>query len=275
MNEAEDTQTCCFVASTRDHPVRLFDSITGQVRTSYKTKDAQDETKSPLTCKFNLDGQKIYCGFENSIQIFDTGRPGTDCELVKLTPNRKSNDGIKGLIADISFNPDFSGLFAAGSYSGQIGLFDDRTNHLLLELLEPTISGVTQCRFSEDGSMLFSASRACNGIRVWDIRNTTEILHTFPRISKTNQRMTFSIFEDKLYTGHQDGMVTIYNTKLFSELIEFQTDSNECVGSVSVNMKDVSQIVTCSGERSYNIGNESDDEIETDRRQYNVSIWKI
>jgi WD40 repeat protein len=274
MNNAESTQTCCFVASTRDHPVRLFDSITGQVRTSYKTKDAADETKAPLTCKFSLDGQKIYCGFENSIQIFDTGRPGTDCELVKLTPNRKSSDGIKGLIADISFNPDFSGIFAVGSYSGQIGLLDERTNDLLLEIIEPSRSGVTQCRFSKDGSMLFSASRACDGIRVWDIRNTTEILHTLPRISKTNQRINFSILDDFLYTGNQDGKVTIYNTKLFSEIIEFQTD-NECVGGVSANTKDTSQIATCSGERSYYIGIDSDDEIEKDRKQFNVCIWKI
>lgn len=85
----------CFIASIKDHPLQLFDSDTGKLRYTYQTKDNADEVCAPLTSKFNLDGSRIYCGFEGSLQIFDTG--GELCDVVKLTPNRRSKEGLKGI----------------------------------------------------------------------------------------------------------------------------------------------------------------------------------
>ena len=48
-----------------------------------------------------------------------------------------------GIISSLAFNPDRSGLMAAGSYSGQAGLFDDRTSELL-SVLQGQRGGITQ-----------------------------------------------------------------------------------------------------------------------------------
>ena len=44
---------------------------------------------------FGLD--RIYCGFEDAIEVFDVHRPGND-EGVRLhtTPSKKAKDGLKG-----------------------------------------------------------------------------------------------------------------------------------------------------------------------------------
>ena len=43
----------------------------------------------------------------------------------------------------MTFNPDGSGLLAAGSYSGTAGLYDSRTNELLY-VLQGQKGGLTQ-----------------------------------------------------------------------------------------------------------------------------------
>jgi telomerase Cajal body protein 1 len=266
---SQDTGTCCFLISTKDHPVRLIDSCTGKLRATYSTKDAADETKAPLCARFSLDGLKVYCGFENSIQIFDTGMPGTDCDLVKLTPTRKSRDGIKGLITDVSFNPDQSGMYAVSSYSGQIGILDERSNGILLALNDPNRAGVTQCRFGYDGNMLYSTARAAEGIHCWDIRNTAEILHTFPRVSRTNQRMRFALSYSQLVTGDQDGRISVYDLASTQLVSQFGGDGM-CVGEVSFNPADCSEIAACEGERVFDCFDEM-----VKRRENKMCIWKL
>ena len=51
-----------------------------------------------------------------------------------------------GIVSCIAFNPDRSGLIAAGSYSGQAGLYDAST-HELLFLLQGQKGGLTQVTF--------------------------------------------------------------------------------------------------------------------------------
>lgn len=57
------------------------------------------------------------------------------------------NSLCKGIISCLAFNPDFSGLYAAGSYSQSIGLYDESNNEMLYLLRgtpsEP-IGSVTQ-----------------------------------------------------------------------------------------------------------------------------------
>ena len=40
----------------------------------------QDEITSPHCVAFNLDGSKIFCGFNKMVRVFDTCRPGRQCE---------------------------------------------------------------------------------------------------------------------------------------------------------------------------------------------------
>ena len=39
--------------------------------------------------------QRLYCGFEDAIEVFDVNYPGEGTRLA-TTPSRKSRDGLKG-----------------------------------------------------------------------------------------------------------------------------------------------------------------------------------
>ena len=40
----------------------------------------QDELVAANSLAFNPDGSKIYCGFNKMIRVFDSARPGRECE---------------------------------------------------------------------------------------------------------------------------------------------------------------------------------------------------
>ncbi|KAI8815319.1 WD40-repeat-containing domain protein [Cladochytrium replicatum] len=206
------TVECGYIlGSVRDHPIHLWDTATGQAHCKYTALDHMEQIATPISACFNLDGSKIYCGFYNHIQVFDTERPGRDSERISITKTRKSRDGQKGLISTLCFNPDHSGLFAAGSFSGSLGLYDSCTNKMLYTLNK--LGGVTQAKFSPDGCFLFAASRKRKEIVCWDIRNTGEIVYTLERPATTNQRLYFDIdpWGQTLVSGDQDGYLNAWD----------------------------------------------------------------
>jgi WD40 repeat protein len=244
-----DPTTCCFITCIKDHPVQLFDSNTRRLRFSYKTKNNADEISSPLTCKFNLFGDKIYCGMDSCIQIFDIH--GELLDIFMTSKNRKSKNGLKGLVSSIHFNPDGSGIYALGSFSGQIGLYDERNNeefYILRDTNSPigTYQGITQVSFSDDGRYLVSASRNSNELHVWDIRQTGEILHRLPRAGETPQRIYFSIFGTHVWTGDTNGNV-----------LEYEIETGQEISCINISTSTVSgcskrsQLATCSGQREF------------------------
>ncbi|KAI8929180.1 WD40-repeat-containing domain protein [Entophlyctis helioformis] len=200
MNSA-DPATCCFVSSSRDHPVQLWDAYTGQLRGSYITKDHVDQVAAPMAVAFSPDGSEVFCGFEGKIQIFSTSRPGTDCVSLSLTPSRKSRDGLKGLISDIAFGPDSAAannIFAVASYSGSVGLYDS-VSHSPIHVFCPsrlTRHGVTQVQLvpTTATTLLLTASRQSIGIECWDLRMMgRHCLGVFARDAQTQQRLAFDV----------------------------------------------------------------------------------
>ncbi|KAG8215104.1 hypothetical protein J3R82DRAFT_8555 [Butyriboletus roseoflavus] len=87
--------TFCFVASVRDCPVKLLDGRDGRLRASYSIVDHRERRIAPHSLAFNLAAAKLYCGFEDAIEIFDVQRPG-EGERLPTTPSKKSKDGLKG-----------------------------------------------------------------------------------------------------------------------------------------------------------------------------------
>ncbi|CAO3643036.1 unnamed protein product [Mucor hiemalis] len=209
---SQDPSTNCFLTSVRDHPIQLWDVATGTVRASYSAIDHCEKFIGPNVLSFNLDGSKIYCGYENMIEIFDVHRPGPDSQKIPTIPKRKSKKGQKGIISCLDFCPDYSGLYAAGSYSQSIGIYDE-SNHELCLKLTGFSGGTTQVKFSKDGTLLFSASRHANSILCWDIRDSANILYELPRPGKTNQRIGFDIDATGRYlmTGDELGNISIYD----------------------------------------------------------------
>jgi len=231
-----DPASAVYVASTRDHPVHLWDAFSGTMRCSYQTYDHLDQIAGPNSLAFTPDGMRIYCGFENGVQVFETSRPGNEAKKLATTPTRKSKDGQKGMISSIAFCPDRSGLWAAGSFGRSIGLYDERRKGALyllgtgevasdrirrIEVPDRTMAkdrkvmgGVTQVQFSPDGMHLFSASRRDNLVLCWDIRNSDEVLYAMDRgPSDTNQRMSFDIdgAGKWLVAGDTEGWVSVFS----------------------------------------------------------------
>jgi WD40 repeat protein len=145
------------------------------------------------------------------IEIFDVQTQ----ESVKrpTIPKRKSRKGQKGIIACLDFAPDYSGLYAAGSYSSSIGIYDETNDELCLKLTGMEGGGVTQVKFSKDGRYLFSASRHATSILCWDVRDSANILYELPRQAKTNQRTSFDLDATGRYliTGDEAGNALVYD----------------------------------------------------------------
>lgn len=143
------------------------------------------------------------------IEIFDS-HTGESFKCPSI-PKRKSRKGQKGILSCIDFSTD--GLYAVGSYSQSIGIYDETNNELCLKLNGFEGGGVTQVKFSKDGIHLFSASRHADSILCWDIRNTANTLYELPRFGRTNQRIQFDLDASgqSLITGDTNGNVSVYD----------------------------------------------------------------
>ncbi|KAF8834941.1 hypothetical protein BDN67DRAFT_1005979 [Paxillus ammoniavirescens] len=83
----------CFVATVGECPVKLLDGRDGRLRASYPIVDHRDVA-------FNLTADKLYCGFEDAIEIFDVQKPG-EGDRLQTTPSKKSKDGLKGGVSGL------------------------------------------------------------------------------------------------------------------------------------------------------------------------------
>lgn len=115
---------------------------------------------------------RIYAGYSGMIRIFDTASPGRSyrtlstkdigakgtlsppslcvCVLsrppsARLKPSSKTPTYLPGIVSCLAFNPDYSGLVAAGSYSGLVGLYTEGDRGVV-SVLEGHRGGVTQVR---------------------------------------------------------------------------------------------------------------------------------
>jgi hypothetical protein len=106
------------------------------------------------------DGLRLYCGHENAIEVVDIATPGHGgSERIKTSSAKRDKGGQKGvqsprvlgkglievgIISALAFSTDYSGLYAAGSFSGAVSLYqedhDGSVGHI--DGIEP--GGVTQ-----------------------------------------------------------------------------------------------------------------------------------
>ncbi|KAI0659486.1 WD40-repeat-containing domain protein [Cubamyces menziesii] len=238
---ARDRASFCFVASVRECPVKLLDASDGRLRASYRIVDHRERQVAPHSLAFNPGANRLYCGFEDAIEVFDIHCPGEGTRL-HTTPSKKSRDGLKGIISALSFAPDMSsGLYAAGSLSpsapssSNIALFSEDTGEAPVMFVGAeglqdgagygVRASVSQLMFNPGRPYLLYASfRRMDSIFCWDLRadvsRPIEVFGRKPlpisgkeRKAATNQRLRFDIDYGGrwLSVGDQDGGISVFD----------------------------------------------------------------
>ncbi|KAJ8310870.1 hypothetical protein KUTeg_012735 [Tegillarca granosa] len=172
----------------------------------------QMTSKDPETSclGFSCNGQKLYCGANKMIRIFDIDRPG-------------KHFGQSGIISCIIPNPGDTRIIAAGSFNRSIALYNHEAKNMLC-MFEGQQGGVTHMVFSPDGTKLFSGGRKDPEIICWDLRNPGQILFVALRQVETNQRMYFEL--DSLNPVHPV-IATSSGQRHFPELADSDDSDND------------------------------------------------
>ncbi|KAI6042310.1 hypothetical protein EDC04DRAFT_2878535 [Pisolithus marmoratus] len=242
--------TYCFVASVRECPVKLLDGNDGRLRASYPIVDHRERQIAPHSLLFNLTADRLYCGFQDAIEIFDVHRPG-EGERLHTRPSKKSKEGLKGIVSALSLSPTGT-YFAAGTLTpaspaaDNIALYDVSDNMQVLSvggIRTRESGGVVQLMFSPtDEHSLYAAFRRSPCVWTWDLRNaSTPVCRFGPvpiggtpesndwnydtdvlRYDQTNQKIHFDIECGGRWMGrgNQVGNIEIYDLHANHQLAE-------------------------------------------------------
>eukprot|EP00871_Galdieria_phlegrea_P003124 jgi/Galph1/3812/GphlegSOOS_G2491.1 len=261
MTTAEPA-TCAFLTCCRDHPVHLWDALTGIHRCSYCAYNHNDELVGPHSVRFSVFGDSIFCGFASRLRVFDTQRPGRDCDDYSLHNPRGQGPSVRGIISSIDQKKEETDILALGSFSGTVSLCDLRMEkpNMIDMCLSAHNGGVTMVRFAAgSSSLLLAGARKDDDIAVWDIRNPSHVLYRLERQSRSNQRIGFDIDAtgQYVYSGGTDGVIRLWSLETGELLMEWY-GSQWSIGSVSLHLSG-RFLATCSGERNFQLGDSMDD----------------
>ncbi|OWZ78561.1 guanyl nucleotide binding protein [Cryptococcus neoformans Bt85] len=250
-------ESFCFVAGIRDNPVKLVDAKTGNVRASYPIIDHRERFISPHSLAFHPSLSKLYCGCSSFIEIIDL--TSSSSTRLKTTFTRSSKDGQKGIISALAFAPDTTGSFVAGGYDGSVGMYmEDGDLEGWLGGVEG--GGVTQLSYHPlNPTLLFVASRRSDIIQVYDLRNSSQPLHSLPRKGRTNQRLRFDIdvWGRWLVSGDEEGLVRIWDIISPEVPVVFEKKlHNDAVSSVQLHLY-YPLLLTSSGSRNMTVSGSS------------------
>lgn len=185
--------TACFATSSVGRPIHLVDAMSGHTRASYPIIDHQEKFRGAAAMKFSSDGLHLVCGHENSLEVFDVTRPGPGSRIC-TSQYKKSGSGQKGIISTLDFSrEDTSNVLVAGSFSGQMAIYDLRSASAVLHFTCPSREAVSQVEYHPNQpGVVFSSHRKSTDIQAWDLRFSVNQLGIYARGSCTNQRLGFS-----------------------------------------------------------------------------------
>lgn len=277
----------CFVASVRETPVKLLDASDGRLRASYRIVDHRERQVAPHSLAFNLAADKLYCGFEDAIEVFDVSYPGEGIRL-PTTPSKKSKDGLKGIISALAFSPSQgSDFYAAGSLSptlSNIAMFSEARGEPVMFVGGGPRASITQLHFNPTmPHILYAAYRRHEAIYSWDLRaNVDAPIHIYRDSNtegRTNQRIRFDIDSSGRWmsTGNQRGDIYMFDLhndvanstgeaspasdlRVVHPTMEFDAH-NDAIGSVAFHPLR-STLISASGSRHFHP--EDDDNIHSE-----------
>ncbi|XP_055486942.1 LOW QUALITY PROTEIN: telomerase Cajal body protein 1 [Leucoraja erinacea] len=278
-------ETCFLASSSRDNPIHVWDAFYGDLRATFRPYNHLDELTSAHSLCFTPDGAQLYCGFDKMVRVFETSRPGRECEK---RPTMAKRQGQTGIISCIAFSPQ-QDLYACASYAKTVGLYS-MDEGAVLSVLQGHRGGVTHLVFSPDGNLLYTGGRKDPEILCWDLRQPGKVLFSMLRSATTNQRMYFDL---ELYgryavSGNTDWAVSVWDhspppppwapTPLLEPILQLHTQQ-DCVNGVSLHPF-LPLLATTSGQRQFPEPPESDDEgdgvlmsLRHARAENSVKLW--
>ncbi len=111
------------------------------------------DIQTPLECLIQIGQEEVIASLDmQEIKLPPKKVSFSLSILMQTTTTTNSNVYLllnaivfEGIISCLSFNPDYSGLFAAGSYTNRITLYNEKSsNSLVCSLQSPVGSGITQ-----------------------------------------------------------------------------------------------------------------------------------
>ncbi|XP_029783013.1 telomerase Cajal body protein 1 isoform X2 [Suricata suricatta] len=188
LMSSSEPDTSYVASSSRENPIHIWDAFTGQLRASFRAYNHLDELVAAHSLCFSPDGAQLFCGFNRTVRVFSTARPGRDCE-VRATFAKKQ--GQSGIVSCMAFSP-VRPLYACGSYGRSLGLYA-LDGGSPLALLAGHQGGVTHLCFHPDGNRFFSGARKDAELLCWDLRQPGHPLWSLSREVTTNQRIYFDL----------------------------------------------------------------------------------
>ncbi|KAM0487272.1 hypothetical protein ACHAPX_000543 [Trichoderma viride] len=315
-----------FLVGCRDHPLHLYHAfpqlddadaeatkdVASQPLYTYKLIRMESEQYiSPASLLWESPGTHFICGSANRIDLFDASGHCADGPTLTIPtiPSRRhiskgSGVGMKGTVAALAASPpaDANGhgsILAAGTWTRWMGTYDihrtDRVvaNWSIADADEKAFrislggQGIVQTAWSPCGRYLVVNERQADGLLVYDIRGTGQLLAVLNgRRATTQQRLHFDVFPGEtgfeVWAGTQDGTVAVWEeVGMTNDVVEpsWTWKAHESpVGSTIVHSSG-SVAATCSGGWGYpREGRESDAAESHNRRIFDESslrIWSI
>ena len=204
----------------RDHPIRLNSALTGHLVGSYPLVNPMtEEFICPHSLIFNTQGDRFVAGSESLISTFDVSRVGDGpITSIPTGPKRgQSSDynsaiNMRGIVSALAADPS-TGLLAAGTFARTVGLYDSHGQGECVGVFSVKGTapdriigggGVTQVSWSPCGKYLYVTERKSNGVILYDIRKTGQLLGWLEgRNARTNQRLGVDVFATDDGTGHE------------------------------------------------------------------------
>ncbi|KAL1971382.1 hypothetical protein VTN77DRAFT_335 [Rasamsonia byssochlamydoides] len=232
----QDPSTTLVLSSVRDHPIRLSSLLAPQTLATYSLIHPTTEafiTPHSILYPSSLGGTHFLTGSDSLICLFDVSRPGNDGPVLRMPtiPSKRKQIvgggvGMKGIVSAMAMNPGEDGILAAGTFTRNIALYGSRGSGELIGTFSIAKSaadrhiggkGITQLLWSPCGRYLYVAERKSQGILMYDIRVTGQLLGWLQgRMAVSNQRLKADIIavgeteSHEIWAGGTDGIVRVW-----------------------------------------------------------------
>ncbi|KAJ5690780.1 hypothetical protein N7462_005172 [Penicillium macrosclerotiorum] len=304
----QDPSTTLFLSSVRDHPIRLSSTLTPVSVASYSLVNPTTEafmTPHSMIYPSTLGGTHFLTGSDSLICLFDVSRPGTDGPVswMPTIPSKRKQIvgggvGMKGIVSALAVNPTGDGVLAAGTFTRHVALYSSNGSGELLGTFSVAKTdanrdiggrGVTQLTWSPCGRYLYIAERKSDGVLVYDVRVTGQMLgYLRGRKAMTNQRMQIDVVPSgtdgshEVWAGGTDGIMRVWKDPIYAAggqdpSWEFKVHEDAVASTVFHPMGSV--VATCSGQRHF-VTDDSLDDHNNDRNAINqadnsLKVWSM